>query len=481
MEKLRTEHGNSYPVGNWGEYNGTTWYWEHHCDLQRNAIVKGDISRSGAPGHLEVSGFPDNWESYKEARSGIFWNEDGSWTDYSNCVWDGGIFVIEETSWNWNLEQQEGHYEVKWNCRKPERAIPTPQPTATPQPTRSRAWPTPTRPPARTPRTARPSAAEITDDRGFLIGNYACVESGGETLIKDITYAGTSHDGGPTGKGVESDPDWDTRPYGTDFLQVWLEQEEEFEHWKYQYQCLISPGKAIEGIRWVGGWAKMPFRGVWIKASGFDNNHRRHWELGRAMNSIQGFIRQVVPEETLTIEIDPAIGPFCGVAGGTHIAIKSEICGTGGIIAHEAAHIWFWSARDGRNWIDEGAADFIAAKIAPTLWTEEQSWETTRCDEYKNISELERANPIRGDNCLYTLGLGIFLTLSELDPVGFPQRLGTLSQVQDPSIHNVVEILGNTEKAKNVIAEWYYGEPNLRNTVRVKPWNMWEECPDCWD
>ena len=68
---------------------------------------------------------------------------------------------------------------------------------------------------------------------------------------------------------MDSDPDWDTRSYGTDFLQVRLEHEPDYDHWKFRYECVISPGKAVEGIRWTGGWAKMPSRGVWIKASGF--------------------------------------------------------------------------------------------------------------------------------------------------------------------------------------------------------------------
>ena len=381
----------------------------------------------------------------------------------------------------WENAKRTWPYEADFWCLGP---TPIPWPTPTPKPTLhptgTKTWPTPTKPPARTPQTARPSKAEIIDERGGFIGHHACVESGGETLIKDITYAGTFYKGGPTGKGVESDPDWDIHPYETGFLQVWVEQESEFEHWKFQYECLIEQDRAIKGVASTGGWGKVPSRVVQIRASGFENNHKRYWELRKAMDSIQEFIRQLIPEETIEIEIDPRMGPFCGVAGGNRIAIKNEGCATGGIIAHEAAHMWFKNATEGRNWIDEGAADFIAAKVAPTIWAEEQPWGTTRCDEYKNISELERANPAHGDNCLYTLGLGIFLALGELDPEGFRKRLGALSQVYDPTIHDVIEVLGNTEEAKSLIAEWYYGEPNTRNTVLVEPWNHWR-CTDCWD
>ena len=62
---------------------------------------------------------PTTWESYKEARSAIFWNEDGTWTDYLNCVWDSGAFVVEETSWNWNNRgSRKAITKIEWDCRK---------------------------------------------------------------------------------------------------------------------------------------------------------------------------------------------------------------------------------------------------------------------------------------------------------------------------------------------------------------------------
>ena len=144
VEKLSSEPGNSYPIGNWGEYNGTTWYWEHHCDLPSNTTVRGEINGHNVfPGQLEVSGFPDNWETFKQAKFAIFLNEDMTWQNYQICVGRGHTFIVESIE---RTPETEGGWTVEWTCRAPARPTltpwtppptpwtPPPTPTATPQP-----------------------------------------------------------------------------------------------------------------------------------------------------------------------------------------------------------------------------------------------------------------------------------------------------------------------------------------------------------
>ena len=123
VEKLRTDVGESTPVSGWGEYNGTTWYWEHHCDIARNATIRGKVDSAEHPGHLEVSGFPDNWKSYKEATFALYWNEDGTWESYIDCVYDSGTFIVEDVRYT---PETEGDWTIEWSCQTPARPTPTP-------------------------------------------------------------------------------------------------------------------------------------------------------------------------------------------------------------------------------------------------------------------------------------------------------------------------------------------------------------------
>ena len=160
-ERLRTEAGESTPVSGWGEYNGTMWYWDHHCDIARNATIRGKVDSAEYPGHLEVSGFSDNWESYKEAMSAILFNEDGTWESYIDCVYDGGTFIVEDVHLT---PETEGYWTIEWSCRTPTRPTPTPR---TPPPT--------------------PTMQQLTAwDSRTAEAKRKCDQAGGEFLISNI-------------------------------------------------------------------------------------------------------------------------------------------------------------------------------------------------------------------------------------------------------------------------------------------------------
>ena len=181
VEKLRTEPGESYPAGNWGEYDGTTWYWEHHCDIHRSATVRGEIiPGSRMPGYLEVSGFSNNWESYKQATFALYWNEDGTWEDYMNCVYDGGIFVVEDVH---HTPETEGGWTIEWYCRTPAGPTQVPEPTVTPRPL-------PTRGPEAT--APQPPTAAQARESDLETARYAesCETRGGRFFITDEVHYG---------------------------------------------------------------------------------------------------------------------------------------------------------------------------------------------------------------------------------------------------------------------------------------------------
>ena len=113
-------------------------------------------------------------------------------------------------------------------------------------------------------------------------------------------------------------------------------------------------------------------------------------------------------------------GSSAGTNFGTHIAIRPEFddeddtgkavyAGLG--IAHEVAHYYWYGNAD---WIDEGAADFVATIIETARTGRPLVVGRPPCAYAGSISELESLEFERGDaefQCNYSLGLRLFMDL----------------------------------------------------------------------
>ena len=83
----------------------------------------------------------------------------------------------------------------------------------------------------------------------------------------------------------------------------------------------------------------------------------------------------------------------------------------GHLIAHEVAH-YYW--RGNSDWVDEGAADFMASVAEYARTGRPVGVTNDPCGYARTIEELERLAPSRGDeafNCNYALGERLFVDL----------------------------------------------------------------------
>ena len=146
--------------------------------------------------------------------------------------------------------------------------------------------------------------------------------------------------------------------------------------------------------------------------------------LEHAVRTIEEYMGQPIPLQNQEIRLDfvkalELDGDFAGVHRGTHMEILQDYesgqswqrAGLGSIIAHEVAH-YYWSGE--RNWLHEGAADFLE------LYSENRRIGTPiraknrRCSQVSNISQLEGQRYETADagfRCNYSLGEGLFVDL----------------------------------------------------------------------
>ena len=184
---------------------------------------------------------------------------------------------------------------------------------------------------------------------------------------------------------------------------------------------------------------------------------------------------------------------FAGANFGTHIAIlpkfdvddgttDAEFAGSN--IAHEVAH-YYWSGN--ANWVDEGAAEFMASIIERDRTGRSIGATNSPCPHARNIAELERLD-IAEDGiefgCNYSLGERLFLDLNRtLGDTQFQQGFRELyiaSAARDDTdddgsasigIGHVMQAFRLGENATNaVIARWYEGtEPYDLSNVHTGP------------
>ena len=216
--------------------------------------------------------------------------------------------------------------------------------------------------------------------------------------------------------------------------------------------------------------------------------------LEHSVRSAEEYMGAPLPTNYVGLLYENAVREsFAGTNFGTHIAIlpkfdiddgtaEAEFAGSN--IAHEVAH-YYWSGN--ADWVDEGAAEFMASIIERDRTGRSIGATNSPCPHARNIAELERLD-IAEDGiefgCNYSLGERLFLDLNRtLGDTQFRQGFRELyiaSAARDDTdddgsasigIRHVMQAFLLGEKATNaVITRWYDGtEPYDLSSVDTGP------------
>lgn len=203
--------------------------------------------------------------------------------------------------------------------------------------------------------------------------------------------------------------------------------------------------------------------------------------LEQAVRGAEDHTDAPLPTKHVGLLFENAVqGTSAGTNFGTHIAIRPEFdveddtgpaayFGLG--IAHEVAH-YYWSGN--ADWIDEGAAEFMAATIEAARTGRALVVGRRPCVYADSISELESLEIERGEaefECNYSLGARLFMDLyrtlgAERFRQGF-RALYLASTMEDDAggfrgtslgIGHVKEAFRTVDGAERVVfARWYDG------------------------
>ena len=216
--------------------------------------------------------------------------------------------------------------------------------------------------------------------------------------------------------------------------------------------------------------------------------------LEHSVRSVEEYMGAPLPTNYVGLLYENAVPEsFAGANFGTHIAIlpnfdvddgttDAEFAGSN--IAHEVAH-YYWSGN--ADWVDEGAAEFMASIIERDRTGRSIGATNSPCPHARNIAELERLDITKDDieyGCNYSLGERLFLDLNRtLGDTQFRQGFRELyiaSAARDDTdddgsasigIGHVMQAFVLGEEATNaVIARWYEGtEPYDLSNVHTGP------------
>lgn len=184
-------------------------------------------------------------------------------------------------------------------------------------------------------------------------------------------------------------------------------------------------------------------------------------------------------------------GSNVGANSGTHIAIRpefdvddgsNEASFAGRSKAHEVAH-YYWSGN--ADWVDEGAAEFMASAIDGMRTGQPIGIIHAPCGYARSIAELETLRVSRGDlefECNYSLGERLFVDLyrvlgDDRFRQGFRELYAT-SAIEDDAddirgtsvgIDDVRRAFGSDDgRVNSIIARWYAGTVSF-NPTRLDP------------
>ncbi len=207
--------------------------------------------------------------------------------------------------------------------------------------------------------------------------------------------------------------------------------------------------------------------------------------LEHSVRGVEEFMGTPFPTRYVALLYENAVsGSFVGTYFGTHIAVRPEYdvddgsheaSFAGHSNAHEVAH-YYWNGN--ADWVDEGAADFVASAIEGMRTGKPVGVTNLPCGYARNIAELETLEAFRGDRefgCNYSLGERLFADLHRtLGDQSFRKGLRSLylmSEIEDGadnllgtsvSINDVRRaFLSDDGRANTVISRWYDGtEPH---------------------
>ena len=212
--------------------------------------------------------------------------------------------------------------------------------------------------------------------------------------------------------------------------------------------------------------------------------------LEHSVRGAERYMGAPLPTNYVGVLYENAVpGSFAGANFGTHIAIlpnfdiddgSAEAEFAGSNIAHEVAH-YYWSGN--AEWVDEGAAEFMAAISELNRTGRLLGATNSPCAHARNIAELERLDITRDDiefGCNYSLGERLFLDLNRtLGDAQFQEGFRELylaSATRDDyesasiGIGHVREAFGVGEVPNTVIARWYDGtEPYDSSSIDTAP------------
>ena len=214
--------------------------------------------------------------------------------------------------------------------------------------------------------------------------------------------------------------------------------------------------------------------------------------LEHSVRSAEEYMGAPLPTNYVGLLYENAVPEsFAGANFGTHIAIlpkfdvddgttDAEFAGSN--IAHEVAH-YYWSGN--ANWVDEGAAEFMASIVERDRTGRSIGATNSPCPHARNIVELESLKITQDSiefGCNYSLGERLFLDLNRtLGDTQFRQGFRELyiSSADDTDddgsasigIGHVREAFRLGEIATNtVITRWYEGtEPYDLSNVHTGP------------
>ena len=203
--------------------------------------------------------------------------------------------------------------------------------------------------------------------------------------------------------------------------------------------------------------------------------------LERSVRGAEEYMGAPLPTNYIGLLYENAVsGASAGTNSGTHITVlpkydvddgSHEAENAGSVIAHEVAH-YYWSSN--ADWVDEGAADFMASIIEGARSGRPIGVTNHPCAYAASIAELERLDISRGDTefgCNYSLGERLFVDLYRTLGEGrFRQGFRDLyaaSEVEDDAddysgtpmgIEHMKEAFRSDDGAANtVIGRWYDG------------------------
>ena len=193
--------------------------------------------------------------------------------------------------------------------------------------------------------------------------------------------------------------------------------------------------------------------------------------LEHSVRGAEEFMNTPLPTRYVGLLYENSVsGTVAGTNFGTHVAIlprydvddgSYEAAFSGHIIAHEVAH-YYWSGN--ADWLDEGAADFMASMIDSARTGRPLGVTNLPCAYVANIAELEALEVARDDvefTCNYSFGERLFVDLHRtLGEERFAQGFRELYRDESLGIEHVREAFSSTgddEGEKVVIARWYDG------------------------